>query len=192
MTDPLIPELVETEVEVPERNPHLVPWITVGAIAVAAIVASILVVTFGRAENIAPTADPKPSTSQTASPSPSKDPSTSPSPTETPKTDDVPVVTMGPSQKLAIEPWGVQAQLSNKFGSSQYVIDAQQNLVLSSPLIEKLPDSCAAMRKQFGITKGTDGKYVVLRPGEKCAQAPELYDEIWGQLAETVKTIKPL
>ena len=49
-----------------------------------------------------------------------------------------------------------------------------------------------AMRTGFGITKKADGSYVVLRPNERCAEAPELFDEVWGLTAAIIPTIKPL
>lgn len=177
--------------EAPQRSPHLVPWIAVGIIAVLAIVASIVVVNLSRlgSADEAGSAPPPPPAAASAPP-----PRTSaPKPSATPPADTPPAADMGADpMPLSIEAWGVRADLSRKFGSTSYTIPDGTNLVFSSGLIDALPESCAAMRTGFGITRLPDGRYEVLRPDARCAAAPELYDEIWGQLAATVKTIRPL
>ena len=92
---------------------------------------------------------------------------------------------------LDVPQWGISADLSSRFGQTSYMIDAENRLVLTSALIDSLPESCAAMRSQWGIVK-VDSTYEVLKPAETCADAPEVFDELWGLTAAIVESIRPL
>ena len=190
--------------------PQALPWIVVGAVAVIAIVVCIVLVNLARGGDSAP--------AKSASPSASESPSTTPSASADANAatsgddeqdadadadkdkekdkdkdkDTVPKVDVGSTNQLDIPAWGATSQLSQKFGMTSYNIPDNVNLRLSSPLIDSLPDSCAAMRTQWGVTQQADGKYAVLKPAETCAAAPELYDELWGLTDAFAKSVKPV
>lgn len=183
--------------------PKALPWIVVGAIAVIAIIVCIVLVNMARggsgdenASNQEPTASSAPS----ATPSPSSgtddaadsDADADAAEEEDEDPNEVPAVDVGPTSTLDIPAWGVTSQLSQKFGTTSYVIPDSVNLQLSSPLINSLPDECAAMRTQWGVTQGADGTYSVLKPAERCEAAPELYDELWGLTDAFAKSVAPV
>ncbi|GAA2185531.1 hypothetical protein GCM10009786_02330 [Leucobacter alluvii] len=177
--------------------PKALPWIVVGAVAVIAIIVCIVLVNLarggsddGNASNQEPTTTAAPS----ATPSPSSgadDADADDADAEDTDPDEVPAVEVGPTTPLDIPAWGVTSQLSLKFGMTSYSIPDNVNLQLSSPLINSLPEECAAMRTQWGITQGADGTYSVLKPAERCEAAPELYDELWGLTDAFAKSITP-
>lgn len=169
---------------------RFIPWIIVGAGAVIALIVAVLLIgSLNGGSEPAPTAAPSPTT-----PSESRQPSTT-SPTETRPTTapvnpgtEVPQVEVGPIMNMPITHWGVQADLSQKLGDTFYNITGE-NLVLTSSLISSLPASCGS---EWGMTRAADGSFQVLKPGERCAAAPELYDELWGLMDAMVKTVRPL
>lgn len=179
-----------------DRGSRAKPWIVVGLVAVVALVASILVVNLARAGGDADEAGQQ-KTPTTTSARPSSDATDADDPgskdddardKDAEDTDDgVPAVDPGQTNTLDIPAWGVTSQLSAKFGSASYKIPDNVNLVLSSPLIDQLP--CEG---QWGVTKQGDGSYAVLKPAERCAAAPELYDELWGLTAALVDSIEPV
>lgn len=170
----------------------LLPWIIVGAGAAIALVASIAIinaVTGGAASDAAPAPAP---TETTAAPStPSTSPTPSPIPEE-PTADQPPQVDVGQTMALDVPFWNITADLSTRFGQTSYVIDGGSRLVLTSALIDSLPQSCAAMRSEWGILRTGDASFEVLKPAQRCADAPELYDELWGLSAAMVDSIRPL
>ncbi|MFD5600266.1 hypothetical protein ACFWHR_09430 [Leucobacter sp. NPDC058333] len=178
--------------------PKALPWIVVGVVAVIAIVVCIVLVNMARANDAGGATSSKTTTtseSPSETPTPSATPSDDAEETEEPETKDpnkVPAVEVGPTSTLDIPAWGVTSQLSQKFGMTSYNIPDNSNLQLTSPLIQSLPEECAAMRTQWGVTKGADGKFTVLKPAETCEAAPELYDELWGLTDAFVKSFKPL
>ncbi|MGK0716680.1 hypothetical protein ACR5KS_11595 [Leucobacter sp. W1153] len=169
------------------------PWIIVGVGAIIALVASIFIVnSLGSAGDPAPTAAPV----TTEAPAPEDTPSSAPSPSDDPESsvptgDQPPSVEVGSTMLLDVPQWGISADLSSRFGQTSYMIDAENRLVLTSALIDSLPESCAAMRSQWGIVK-VDSTYEVLKPAETCADAPEVFDELWGLTAAIVESIRPL
>lgn len=178
-TQPL-PEMTEPPKR--ERSPYMVPWIVTGIGVVVALIASIIVVNVMRGGE-EPVAEPTPTQSSEAP---------APEPTETDGSDEgdddgVPSVEVGDTNEMNISQWGVTAQISTKMGSFSYVLEnGNDTLLLSSTLIDELPGSCD--REQWGFTR-SGSNFDVLRPAERCAAAPEVFDEIWGQLAEAAQTI---
>ena len=171
-----------------KRHPYLIPWLIVAAVAIAAVIIAFVVVNNLRDDEPAPsptaTADPAPTPTETG---PTTDPT--PKPTPTPEPDDgVPDVDVGETFTMPIEAWGTSAEVSHKFGTVFYTIPAE-SLILSSPLINSLPEECADMRSQWGVTRIPDG-YEVLKPEERCEAAPELYDELWGLTAAMVDSME--
>lgn len=179
----------------PSRAAQAKPWIVVGVIAVLAIVASIVVLNIARGgQETAPeaTQGPQPTTTE-PSPSPTMgdDAQTdgdAEEEDEQPAADAPPQVDVGPTNTMRIDAWGVTSELSQRFGSTSYAIPDNVNLVLTSDLLASFPDSCAAMRQGWGATRQEDGTFTVLRPAEPCAEAPELYGEVWGLVDAWVKT----
>lgn len=166
------------------------PWIIVGIVAVVALVGSILVVNIARGGDEAK----PPTATQTQSPTTTSKPTTTAKPetTEPVKTtDSVPQVEVGATNVMPIGPWDATSQLSQKFGSTSFNIPDGVNLVLTSNLLDSFPESCAAMRQEWGATRLENGSYEVRKPATSCKAAPELYDEIWGLTAAWVKTIQP-
>lgn len=170
-----------------KRPPYLIPWLIVGAVAVAAIIVAIVVVGSVSDDDAQPAPSP---TAEPVEPTP-VDPAPQPTaePTPTPEPDDgVPDVDVGETFTMPIEAWGTQAEVSYKFGTVNYTIPSD-SLILSSPLINSLPDSCANMRNQWGVTRTSDG-FEVLKPDERCDAAPEVYDELWGLTAAMVDSME--
>ncbi len=175
------------------RSRRFLPWVIVGGGAVVALVASIFIVNAVRGGvEPEPTAAPVPTTTQspTTAPTTTTPEPTTPTPT-TPDSDTPPRVEVGSTMTLDIPWWGVTADLSTKFGQTSYNIDANGRLVLSSSLVDSLPASCRGADQGWGITKVDDTTFEVLRPAERCAEAPELYDELWGLTAAMVDSIRP-
>ncbi|MEJ6489042.1 hypothetical protein PQI23_04825 [Leucobacter sp. USCH14] len=180
--------------------PKALPWIVVGAVAVIAIIVCIVLVNTVRGGTSSDNAaDQEPTTTsapnETPSPSPSNEADDDPDGSDDADAADpneVPAVEVGPTSTLDIPAWGVTSELSQKFGMTSYVIPDNVNLQLSSPLIDSLPEECAAMRTQWGVTKGSDGTYSVLKPAETCEAAPELYDELWGLTDAFAKSVTPV
>ena len=168
-----------------KRNPHMIPWIVTGLIVIVALVASMVIVNIVRASSSDAEA---PAPTQTQNPSASADADQDPA-EETEDPDAPPPVEVGNTFELPIQNWGVTAQVSSKFGNQVRYTFEGDNLILNSEVIDSLPDSCAAMRQQWGIQKDGDS-YSVLKPAERCADAPELYDEIWGLTAAAVDSIQ--
>lgn len=175
-------------------RPPALPWIVVGIVAVLAIAASIVTVNLvrgaGAADEAASSTEQStaPATSEPTAPAPDDDEDEDESPETDP--DGPPRVDVGETSTMAIDAWGVTSELSQRFGSTQYAIPDNVNLVLSSSLLDEFPESCADMRAGWGATRAEDGTYSVLRPAETCAEAPELYDEVWGLVAAWVETIQ--
>lgn len=166
------------------------PWVIVGAIAAVAIAASALVINMVRSDET-----PQPAATATPTPSPTPTP-TAPAEKddvedEEPDTGGVPEVEVGPTNTMPIGPWDATSELSQRFGSTSFNIPDGVNLVLTNDLLNSFPESCAAMRGEWGATKADGGKYEVLKPATKCQDAPELYDEVWGLIDAWVKTIRP-
>lgn len=165
------------------------PWIVVGLVAVLAIIASIVVVNLVRgADDAGSTATP--GTEQPADETPQ--PTTPATPDEPDEEepeapgDDVPQVEVGETMPLPIPQWDANAELSNKFGSTRYQLEnANTELWLDSPLIRQLP--CEG---NWGAVQTAAGQYEVLKPAERCAAAPELYDELWGLVDAFVQSIR--
>ena len=176
-----------------DRGAKAKPWIIVGIVTVVALIASIVVLNIARG-NDAPEAE-TPSTTQeittapTKTPTPTKKPETE-KPTEKPA-DKAPTVDVGPTGEMNVPTWGITAQISGKFGWPNYEIRGEQLVLLGSPLINQLPDSCAAMREQWGIERTAAGGYEVFKPETTCAAAPELFDELWGLTAAMVDSVQP-
>ncbi|MBO1804097.1 hypothetical protein J4H91_02035 [Leucobacter ruminantium] len=169
------------------------PWIVVGIVTVVALVASILVLNFARAgQDPSPTAEPTTQAPATSAPATSKPADDDSEKKKKPAADEVPSVDVGNTGTMDVPVWGITAQISEKFGWPQYQINGEQLVLQYSPLIDSLPDSCAAMRQQWGIQRTADGKYEVLKPAQRCEAAPELYDELWGLTDALVKSIAPL
>lgn len=181
------------------RSANAKPWIVVGLVTVLALIASIVVMNLARAGDDAATAETTPP-AKTSEPETSTKPATDADDKadgEKDKTktqeaaDKPPAVDPGPTGDMNVPLWGITAQISGKFGWPQYEIRGEQLVLIGSPLIDQLPDSCSAMREQWGIERTATGSYEVLKPAHSCAAAPELYDEIWGLTAAMVSTIQP-
>ncbi|QBE48314.1 hypothetical protein [Leucobacter triazinivorans] len=169
------------------------PWIIVGLVAVLAIIVSIVVVNLVRGADAGSGSGE--ASDQTAEPT-TPPPTTPDAPEEgegegeddpEPPEDDVPRVEVGPTMELPIPQWGVNGQLSSKFGSTSYTLEnGNTELWLDSALIRQLP--CEG---NWGATQLAEGQYEVLRPAESCAAAPELYEELWGLTDAFVQSIRP-
>lgn len=175
------------------------PWIIVGAVAVIAIIVSIVVVNAVRGNDSDPEASPDTSTSEEApaptEPTPGDSGETQPEtqPEVNPETkpaNEAPDVEVGPTYEMQIGPWGVTSELSQRFGAASFAIPDGVNLQLSTDLLNSFPDACSDMRAGWGATKLDDGSYEVLKPAESCAAAPELYETVWGLVDAWVETIK--
>ncbi len=168
------------------------PWIIVGIVAVLAIVVSILVVNLARGQEEAapaPTSTPSPAPTASPTPTPSPDPQ---KPEEEPEEDEnaVPKVEVGETIPFPIGPWNATSSWPQRLGGASFEIPDNENLRLSGELFSSFPDSCAAMRTEWGVTKQANGTFEVAKPATKCEAAPELYDEVWGLLDAWAQSIK--
>lgn len=179
------------------EEPHrrYLPWLIVAIVAVIAVVTSVAVVLAVRGGGGTPSAAPG-----TQSPSaPSEEPSTEPTtpetteptePAETPS-DEVPKVSVGRTFDMPITQWNTTVDVSGKLGGGiRYQLDGDNMILLGGDLLPGFPEQCKAMRTGFGMTKQADGAFAVLRPAEPCADAKELYDEVWGLVAAMVDSAR--
>ncbi|MBB4072002.1 hypothetical protein [Canibacter oris] len=167
---------------------HFLPWIVVGVIAIIALVgATVFVNQFKAAQNSPETVttaaeNSEPSNGQTTTTTPNQ------SSAEQQISAAVPQVSVGETYTLDITQWEKKFEVSNKLRGLRYeLVEGDTKAVLSIALVEELPESCAAMREQFGFKRDGD-KFEVFKPATVCAAAPELYNEIWGLLEAAVKT----
>ncbi|WP_241156171.1 hypothetical protein [Leucobacter chromiireducens] len=177
-----------------DRAAQAKPWIIVGIVAVLAIVASIVVVNIARGQGEPEPSTPKPTATQTEGtqqpdPEPTT-PETEQPETEEPDADKVPSVDVGPTTSFPIGPWNASSEWPQRLGAASFVIPDATHLKLSGDLFNSFPESCAAMRTEWGATKQPDGTFAVAKPASRCEAAPDLYDQVWGLLDAWVKTIK--
>lgn len=172
---------------------RFVPWIIVGAGAVLAIVASLVIVFAVRGgEDPQPPPVTEPTAESPAEPTTEEpiEPTAEPVDPE-PAPDEPPTVEVGNTGDFNIESWGVQGEISAKFGWPSYTISGDVLTFEGGTLLPQFPESCAAMRTGFGIKKAADGTFEVHRPAETCAEAPDFYNEVWGLTAAIIPTLKP-
>ncbi|WP_427869380.1 hypothetical protein [Leucobacter luti] len=174
------------------RAPKGLPWIVVGVVAVLAIVASIVTVNLVRAQDPGSSEATTPTPTQTEQPKPTKTPTTEAPEKKKEDPNQPPKVDVGPTSEMLIGPWNATSQFPQRLGSTSFVIPDNVNLTLSSDVLNSFPDSCADMREAWGAIRAENGTFQLRKPAERCAAAPELYDEVWGLLDAWVKTIKPL
>lgn len=188
---------------------RIIPWIIVVGGAIAALLAAFFIVsaiTSGNEPSQPPAASPGDESETdgtnngdaelgdsngnggTDSGSDSDEPA-EPEPDVTEPGTEVPPVEVGPTQSMDIGFWNTQVDVAHKIGLSVWFeIDAEQNLVLSSSLIDAYVAECGG---RWGMTR-TDAGLVVLKPAERCATQPEVYDELWGLMDAMVKSARPL
>lgn len=171
------------------------PWIIVGIVAVVAIIASIVVVNIARGGEGDPgeaTPTTAPTTAPTATPTtPSPTPSDVKPTSEKPDENTPPSVEVGETTSFPVEQWGASSQWPQRLGAASYALSGEGNaeLRLTGDLFNSFPESCAAMRGEWGATRLANGAFEVAKPATKCAEAPELYDEVWGLVAAWTQTI---
>ncbi|GAA1598589.1 hypothetical protein [Leucobacter chromiireducens] len=177
-----------------DRAAQAKPWIVVGIVALLAILASIVVVNIARGQGDAEPSTPKPTATEqpsTEQPDPKPTtPVTEKPETEKPDEDTVPSVDVGPTSSFPIGPWNASSEWPQRLGAANFEIPDASHLKLSGELFNSFPESCAAMRGEWGATKLPDGKFEVAKPAATCEAAPELYDQVWGLLDAWVKSIK--
>lgn len=177
-----------------DRAAQAKPWIIVGIVALIAIVASIVVVNIARGQGEAAPETPRPTATETPSTTkPTTEPSTPSTEkpaTEKPDENTVPSVDVGPTTSFPIGPWNANSDWPQRLGAANFEIPDSSHLKLSGELFNSFPESCAAMRGEWGATKLPNGTFEVAKPASKCEAAPELYDEVWGLLDAWVKSIK--
>lgn len=178
----------------------LIAWLVVAIIALAAIVVALIFIipAFDGSENNKPTPSP---TQTTAQPTPSPTQTTqSPTPTPSPtSTNDAPVVDPGTTSPMDVPFWKVTFAVSTKFGSTQYNITGN-TLLIDNAMIQSFPESCAALRTGWGITKATPPAvngvvvagvaYNIAKPSGTCAADPQLLNEVWGLTQAMVDSAK--
>lgn len=181
---------------------RVLPWLIVVGGAVVALLAAIFIVgslTSDREPAAPPAASPSPTegTSGSGSPSPSApsgngsggDEGEPGDETPTEPGSEVPSVDVGPTQGMDIVHWNTQVDLSQKLGLSVQYMIMGENLELSSQLINSYVEVCGG---SWGMTRVADGEFAVLKPAERCAAQPEVYDELWGLLDAMVESARPL
>lgn len=172
------------------RHPALVPWIVVGGVAILAILISIIMVNVTRSSNAeaepAPTSEPvvvSPAPTNTASPKPTVEPE--------PEADTAPTVDVGNTSEMRIDQWNAVTQVSGRFGALNYVVEGE-TMRITSALTDSFPASCGpTMKTGWGVERVGGTTYQVVKPASKCADSPELYDQVWGLTQAMADAIKP-
>lgn len=174
------------EVEVPERSPHLVPWVVTGIIAVVVILAAVIALNVlrgpgGSAEETTEPA-PKPAPTQTTTSQPTPKPTESTKPQNPDDEIDTSYVNVGSTFEMHIAQWGVTVDVSLKYGGDfQYEIRDGSKLMIDSTLVRSFPASCAAMRTGWGMERVDNGaSFRVVSPQQECTENPSLYAEVLG------------
>lgn len=178
----------------------MLPWIIVAAVVILAIIGSIIVIgaTKGKDE---PAPEPTTSTpAPTATTKPETTKPTEPVEEEEPVSDKAPKVEVGPNPiSMDISYAGISVQSSQKLTDPQwqYIGGPPERVMFESGLMNSFPDSCAAMRSPslqspWGIERGEDGKWTVVRPAGTCQADEDLYNEVWGLMQAVADSAKPL
>lgn len=182
-----------------KRSIPALPWIIVGAVAVLALVGAFLVVKAISGDDEKPestTEAPAPTTS-----APSGDETEAPEPTpEEPEEPKVPTADVGPNPiSMDISYAGISVESSQKLTNPLWFYQAgpPERVMFESGLMNSFPDACAAMRSPvgqspWGIEKGEDGTWSVVRPAGTCSADSKLYDEVWGLMQAVADSAKPL
>lgn len=173
---------------------RVLPWVIVIAGVLVALIASILVInSLSNQADPDPTPEPVPTTSEPA-PQPEPSPTEEPTPTPTtPASDEVPEVEVGPTFAIPITQWGIDVEKPQRLGSLSYSGLTDEGLTLEIELAQSLPESCAAARNGWGLSKQADGTLEVVRPMPRCTEpdAAAVYDTIWGLVDHMAKSAKP-
>lgn len=191
-----------------EARARLIPWIVVGIIAVFALFgAGLFLSTLNSESAITSTAaddtdkavnnagaatdrDNSASYSEheTGSSTNSIDSSASSANSQSSSAQRAPEVTVGSTYQLEIAQWDKKLEVSSKLNGLRYeLVDNNTRANLSLDLAQSLPESCAALRSQFGF-KLEGNKVKAIKPQATCPAAPEVYNEIWGLLEAAAKT----
>lgn len=185
--------------EVKKRGGMLLPWIIVAVVAIAALVGALVFVNM----NTSKAGDKEPTGTSTEQPSdqpttdaPSETPSEEP---ETPEVTEAPAVDVGETYPMEISYAGIEIQGPAKLNPNAWYVPTQtgDEVMFHAAVMGSFPDSCADMRSvegksPWGIRKEADGTWSVIRPGDGCAAAPELYNEVWGLMQAVADSAKPL
>lgn len=181
------------------RKQRIIAWSVVAGILVLVGIGAVAIAIPAINNNAAPKPEPT-KTTETAKPTPSPT-KTSESPTPTPTPTETPDVEVGPTTPLDVAPWGVTFDLSTKFGSTQWQITGN-TLTMSNTLINSFPESCAALRTGWGVTKAEPparggvvigaNAYNLAKPSGTCPAASELYTQILGLTQAMVNSGKAL
>ncbi|MBT1018154.1 hypothetical protein KJY77_03250 [Canibacter sp. lx-72] len=155
----------------------ILPWITVGVVTIIAIALSTILIKIGEAGH---TREQETAAQQKESAQENVPPTVHVPKLKTPQ------VNPGSTYAFSITQWGVTVDLSAKFGSARYELK-DGVAILSSDLINSLPQECAPLREQFGF-KREGSKLTALKPAAQCEVALEVYNEIWGLLEAAVTT----
>lgn len=182
-----------------KRSTPALPWIIVGAVAVLALGGAFLVVKAISGDDAKPEATteaPAPTTS-----APSGEESEAPEPTpEEPEEPKAPTADVGPNPiSMDISYAGISVESSQKLTNPLWFYQAgpPERVMFESGLMNSFPDACAAMRSPvgqspWGIEKGEDGTWTVVRPAGTCSADSKLYDEVWGLMQAVADSAKPL
>ena len=183
----------------PKRSNAALPWIIIAAVAVLALVGALIAVNALRNDD-APveetTAAPVPTPTETDGAEPE-----TPAPTpEEPEVEEAPKVDVGANPiSMDISFAGISVESSQKLTNPQWFYHAgpPERVMIESGLMNSFPESCSAMRSPvgqspWGIEKGEDDTWTVVRPEGTCTADPTLYDEVWGLMQAVADSAKPL
>jgi hypothetical protein len=102
---------------------------------------------------------------------------------------------------MDIQSWGITVDVSGKFGSTSYQITGN-TLLINNAIIQSFPESCAALRTGWGITKASPpavngvvvagSAYNIAKPEGECPANPTLFNEVWGLTQAMVNSAKAL
>ncbi len=181
---------------------RVLPWIIVGIVAVLTLVGAFIFVNAITGSDSEPeqTTD-SPTTGETPSEEPSDTPTetATETPSEEPPASEAPAVDVGSTFPMEISYAGITVDVSHHFTNVEWFYQAgpPERVLIQSGLMNSFPESCAAMRSPeglspWGLERGEDNTWTVVRPAGTCDAAPELYDQVWGLMQAMADSATPL
>lgn len=184
-----------------KRSRRFVPWAVVGATATVAIVAAVFAVNVfvGGGSETQPAPAPTPTPTPTPAPKPTPDTSEEKEQEAEAEANNSankpPTVDVGEVWKVDITQWNISVDVSQRLGGMNYVLETNSKAMLSLPLAEGLPESCASARTGWGLQRqGETNKFTAIRPEPRCTNPADaaVYDTIWGLVDAMAKSARPM
>lgn len=184
-----------------KRGRKVMPWVVVASTVTVAIVAALFAVNVlaGGGSETPPAPTPSPTPTPTPAPKPTPDTSeekAQEAEAEAESTGNTPPkVDVGEVWKVDITQWNISVDVSQRLGGMNYALESNSKAMLTLPLAESLPESCAAARTGWGLQRqGESNKFTAIRPEPRCTNPADaaVYDTIWGLVDAMAKSARPM